>query len=464
MTNARSGLVACSTALLLAACSGGSADGPAPRPGASPQQPSSPRPLPNFLFLISDDHSVPDLGAYGNTAVHSPNLDRLAAQGIRFDKAFVASPQCSPSRSSIVTGQMPQATGTSRLHAPLRDVPTALDALASAGYFLGAYRKVHLGDQVEAKWDFRGDDEEPFTSFFDRLPADRPFFLHIGFDDPHRPYEDGAFDPPHDPAKVVVPHFLPDTPEVRADLARYYDEIARMDAEVGGLLALLEERGLADDTLILFAGDNGLPFPGAKGSLYEPGVRVPLLAAWAGKIAPGSVDGHLVSLLDLPATWLDAAGLPRPEGVRGRSFLRRLTDPDAPPTREAVFMERDWHDNLDLLRGVRNERYKLIQNYLPERPYEPTLDLEESPSWQSILALHEAGRLPPALAERFTRPRRPAVELYDLEKDPHETRNLADSPEHAEALQTLKHLLTESMKRDNDFLPPPLGEYPASHH
>lgn len=166
--------------------------------------------LPNFVFLISDDHRAADLGCYGNSSIHTPNLDRLAREGMRFENAFPTSPQCSPSRSSILAGRSPHAIGTSRLHSPMpARQETIIELLTSAGYFLGAYRKVHQGEEFQKRWNFVGDAKESFAAFFEKRPKDRPFYLHIGFTDPHRPYQRGAFSPPHDPDKVMVPGFLP---------------------------------------------------------------------------------------------------------------------------------------------------------------------------------------------------------------------------------------------------------------
>jgi arylsulfatase A-like enzyme len=443
-----------------------------PAAAAKATAPTASRDRPNIVFLISDDHGAADLGCYGNAAVRTPHLDALARRGLRYERAYATSPQCSPSRTSIITGRTPHATGTSRLHAPLRrQQPTVIEALKRTGYYLGAYRKLHLGEEMEKRFDFHGGTKEPFSTFFERRPADRPFFLHVGFDDPHRPYAPGAFTPPHDPAKVIVPSFLPDAPEVRRDLAHYYDEIARMDAEVGEILALLEKHGLAGNTLVFFAGDHGMPFPGAKGSLYEPGVRVPLLFVWPEKLAPGSVSQDLVSLLDLAPTWLELAGLPPLARIEGRSLVPRALalagrptgDATRPPAAEAVFMERNWHDNLDLVRAVRTRRHKLIRNYLAHRPYQPTEDLANSPTWKSLLALHRRGRLAAHHRQRFFLPRRPEVELYDLQVDPEEKKNLAADPRHATVLRELDERLSRWMRVTNDFLPPPLGEYPAAH-
>ncbi len=426
---------------------------------ASPQGAPTNRRPPNILFLISDDHSAADLGCYGNSAVRTPNLDRLATQGTRFTRAFVTSPQCSPSRSSIYAGQWAHTIGTSRLHAPVRShVPTIIDLLKGRDYFTGIYRKHHLGGEFEKRLDFYGGPKEPFQSFFDRLPRGKPFFLQIGFTDPHRPYQKGAVSPPHDPQQVRVPAFLPDSPAVREDLALYYDEISRMDSEAGQALELLERRGLAGDTLVLFTGDNGMPFPRAKCSLYDSGIRVPLLVRWPGRVRPGTVSEELVSLIDLPETWLEAVGAPVPPIMRGRSLLA-LLEGRGEPARETVFAERNWHDNLDLIRCVRTRRYKLIQNFQPEKPYRPSLDLEGSPSWQSYLALGKSGRLS-AVHRQLLAPRRPEVELYDLEKDPDEFRNLAGEASHAETVRRLQETLSEWMQATNDFLPPAIGSFP----
>jgi len=322
------------------------------------------------------------------------------------------------------------------------------------GYATGVCRKLHLGEEVERRLDYYGGPREPFAAFFDRLPRGKPFFLQIGFTDPHRPYQKGAVTPPHDPARVRVPAFLPDSAEVREDLALYYDEIARMDGEAGQVLDLLEKRGLTGNTMVVFTADNGMPFPRAKCSLYDPGIGVPLIVRWPGRVKPGTISEELVSLIDLPETFLDAAGAAIPPAMRGRSLLSLLVGRGGAP-REAIFAERNWHDNLDLIRGVRTPHYKLIQNYRPELPYRPSLDLERSPSWKSYLELSRGGKLSPA-HRQLLEPRRPEVELYDLDKDPDEFRNLAGDAAHAGTVKKLQGTLSQWMHETNDFLPPPI--------
>lgn len=415
---------------------------------------AQPERRPNILFLISDDQSYPDLGCNGNTAVHTPNLDRMAAEGMRFENCFVASPQCSPNRSAIFTGCTPHTTSTSRLHTPMPEwEPSILEPLKQAGYFTGAMRKVHQGGEFNKRFDFYSQDRTtPFEKFFDAVPKGRPFWFQAGFTDPHRPYRPGAFSPPHDPAKVRVPNFLPDHPEVRKDLGHYYDSIARMDADCGQIFSILEKRGMLENTLIVMTGDNGMPFPRAKGTCYDPGIRVPLLVKWPGRIQAGTVKRELIAHVDLAPTWLEAAGLPAPKKMQGRSFLPLLTGGSYQPNEE-VCSERNWHDNFDPIRSVRTDRYKLIFNAAPHFPYRPAWDLADSPSWKAIQELGRRSKLTPGQL-RMLDSNRPMLELYDLQNDPDEFNNLATSSTHREVFDDLTRRLSMWMHRTYDFLPP----------
>jgi N-sulfoglucosamine sulfohydrolase len=417
-------------------------------PGLAQQPSAGP---PNLLFLFSDDHTWNDLGCYGNSAVQTPNLDRMASEGMRFNHCYVSSPQCSPNRSSIFTGCAPHTTSTSRLHTPMPPwEPTFLEPLKERGYFTGAFRKVHQGPEFDKRWDFYGGNA-PFEKFFDAAPSGRPFFLHSGFTDPHRPYKPGAFSPPHDPAKVIVPPYLPDLPEVRQDIAHYYDFIARMDAECGHIFRILKERGLDQNTLTIFTGDNGMPFPRAKGSCYDPGIRVPMIARWPGQIAPGAVRDELISHVDLPSTWLEAASLPIPAKMQGKSFLNLLQGRSYQPRTE-IFAERNWHNNFDPQRAIRTDRYKLILNAAPHFPYRPAWDLRDSPTWQAILG--QVGRRATPEIARLMAPTRAAAEFYDLRDDPNEFNNLIESPAQADMMTDLRTRLGWWMRQTYDFLPP----------
>jgi N-sulfoglucosamine sulfohydrolase len=409
----------------------------------------------NFVFLISDDHTAADLGAYGNTAVTSPHLNMLAREGMRFDRCFVTSPQCSPNRSSIFTGCTAHTTGTSRLHVPLPDwEPTIVDSLKEKGYHTGLFRKHHHGPGFQRRLDFYGDAKTPFREFFSSKPKDKPFWLQVGFTDPHRPYKAGAFTPPHDPKNVIVPKWLPDWPEVRQDLAMYYDFIARMDSEVGQLMDLLSSNGHANDTMVIMTGDNGMPFPRAKGTLYEAGIHVPLIAWMPGRIAAGTSKRELISHVDLPSTWLDAAGVKQSTKMQGKSFLPLLLGQPY-QARTEVFGERNWHDTFDPMRSIRTERHKFIFNAAPHFPYRPPSDLESSLTWQAMLAKRRS-QTPLHLRQLFS-PTRPVTQLFDLAEDPLELNNLVESPKHAEVRMDLESRLSNWMNATYDFLPAGLG-------
>lgn len=422
-----------------------------PQSAASAQTPAGA--LPNIVFLISDDHSVPDLGCYGNPHVRTPRLDRLASEGMRFTNAFVTSPQCSPNRSAIFTGCTPHTINTSRLHTPMPPwETTVLDLLQQRGYFTGIFRKHHQGQGFQQKLDFYGGNDAPFTAFVDKLPAGRPFFLQFGSTDPHRPYAAGAVTPAHDPQKVTVPPYLPDDPAVRKDLALYYDEIARFDTECGALLDLLRERGLLENTLVIVTGDNGLPFPRAKGTLYDPGIQVPMIAWWPGKIAPGAVRDELMSHVDLTPTWLEAAGIAPPAKMQGRSFLPLLRGQSYTP-RQAIYCERNWHDTYDPMRCVRTANFKLIFNARPELGYRPSWDLEDSPSWAAIQRWARRGGLSQQQT-RLLESSRPALEFYDLRNDRAEFDNAIDRNELQAEVLRHRDLLSQWMHETYDYLPP----------
>jgi arylsulfatase A-like enzyme len=425
-------------------------------PAAAMAQNPESGPPPNIVFIISDDHSAPDLGCYGNKSIHTPNLDALAKEGVRFPTCVVTSPQCSPNRSAIFTGCMAHTTGTSRLHTPMPPwEQTFLEGLRERGYFTGAFRKVHQGPEFErSRLNFHAGPKAQFSEFFAKRPKDRPFFLQAGFTDPHRPYEKGAFKPPHDPAKVRLPAFLPDDPEIRADLADYHDEIARMDAECGDLFELLKREGVWENTVVIFTGDNGMPFPRAKGTCYDAGVCVPLIVRMPRGMQRGQVRSELMSHIDLAPTFLDFAGIRPPAKMQGRSFKPLLEGKTYEPRREA-FSSRNWHDNFDPSRSIRSRQYKLIYNIAPATPYRPIRDLAESPTWQAYNRLFRAGKLS-AQHLRLMEPSRPVFELYDLAADPDEFNNLASTPEKQDVLSELKRRLSDWMHDTYDFLPPPL--------
>jgi arylsulfatase A-like enzyme len=445
----------------------------------------------NLVLVLSDDHTAEFTGCYGNPTIRTPNLDRFAADGMRLDHFFCAAPQCVPSRAAFLTGMSPVACNMGRFSAPLpARVATLPDLLKDAGYYRGIVGRNHhldgspngpVSGPIYAKHslstfarrvDFLDiSDDVPRTlskidEFFTRRPDGSPFFLWVNFRDPHHVWDDGALSPGHDAATLRVPAYLPDLPGVREDLRRYYDEIGRLDQDFQKVLDAIENRAAGEDTLILFLGDNGFPMPHGKGSLYDPGLHVPALARWKGRIAPGSTSKALVSGEDITPTFLEAAGLRIPQEMSGQSFLGLLTG-RTQSHREEVFAQRLVHGNrpmqeattthsFDLSRMVREPRYKLIYNCTPQMPYSP-VDSYTERSWLEMTDEHLWGRLDPRFDRAYYRPR-PVLELYDLQQDPNEFENLAGKPELREVQRRLTIKLQEKMILDQDFLPLPLNE------
>jgi arylsulfatase A-like enzyme len=298
--------------------------------------------------------------------------------------------------------------------------------------------------------------------FLNQVPAGTPFVLQLCSNDPHRPLDQNAIPQPHDPAKLKLPVFYPDTQLVREDFARYYDEIARFDGDFGEIMAELQKRALSDNTLVMFMGDNGAAQFRGKGTLYEFGIHIPLLARWPGKIKPGSTSRELISGEDLAPTFLEAAGVSVPKDMTGKSFLKLLRG-EPHEGRRYVFAERGAHGTglpnhsaaFDLGRCVVTQKHKLIYNALWQLPYTP-VDFAGDAFWKEVQQMHKEGKLAPELSRLYFSPTRPMFELFDLENDPAELKNLAGQNQHAALERELKAALTEWMILERDFVPLPL--------
>jgi N-sulfoglucosamine sulfohydrolase len=408
---------------------------------------------PNIIVLVADDLGWRDTGVYGNPQVGTPNIDRLARSGLKVTYAFGTSPQCSPSRQSMLSGDFAHAIRTEDLHTPLPDSVRLLPSyLHDLGYFTGMMAKSHLGPNGDRQFQWYSPQlAEALPTFLDSA-ATRPFFLWVGFHWPHRPYQRAGVPHPHSPSQVMVTPYLADTPETRADIARYYNAIARMDDEIGRMLAELDRRKLREKTLVVFLSDNGAPFPREKGTLYDSGTRTPLVFSWASVIRPGTVyDRSVLSTVDLAPTLLDIAGGAVPQTMQGHSFRQLLTGAETFGGQDYAFSERNWHDCDEHQRAVRTMRYKLIRTdaYL-DLPLCTAADLGASPSFLALRERAKAGRLTPAQARLFEAPRA-RLELYDLKTDPWEIRNVADDPRYAKEVRRLAAVLEQWIEQSDDF-------------
>jgi arylsulfatase A-like enzyme len=419
-----------------------------PGPRATPKRP-------NILWILAEDMS-PQLACYGEPLIRTPNLDRMAREGARYQNAFTTAPVCSASRSALATG-MYQTTIGSHNHRTVFKKPLPhpvhhmCDYLHQAGYFTvlsspapGAKRVPGRGTGAagSGKTDYNFVAGKPFESYdWSQGPKDKPFFAQLTLQESHKGvgWPLGRKETPRiDPAKLELPPYWPDHPVARDEYANYLEAIQLVDRYTGEVLARLEREGIADNTLVFFMGDNGSCLFRGKQFLYEGGIRVPLLVRWPGEISAGSVRSELVSGIDLTAATIAAAGLHVPPHMQGRNFLARNAQ-----ARQHIFAARDRCDiATERMRCVRDSRYKYIRNFLPGIPYmQPNPYKEkEYPTWNLVKELHKQGRLN-AVQSLFLADHKPVEELYDVQEDPHEVKNLAAAPEHKTRLLAMRKLL-----------------------
>jgi len=398
---------------------------------------------PNFLIFIADDAGL-DFGCYGNPFIRTPNIDKLAESGLLFENTFLTSPQCSPSRISILSGQFPHTTRTEDLHTPVPEgVNFVTTYLKKEGYFTGSNGKTHWGPNGDRQFDWYTSSFDSFQDFI-KDSKGKPFFFWTGFHDPHRIYNPGIISQPHNPDSVVVRSHLVEDGKTRKDIAMYYDEISRLDSIIGTYLEILDKEKLLDETYIIFLSDNGAPFPREKGTLYDTGIKTPFIISGP-DVPEGEMYDGLMSVIDLAPTILDIAKTEKPENMPGMSFASLLKG-DLIISPEFVYSERNWHDCDEHMRGIRTDQYKLILNAYTERPHGTAADLANSPSWYSLLDLKHKEDLNDEQALIFTVPR-PSVELYNLRMDPEEYTNLAFDPKYR---QTAEYLLQELQKWIDD--------------
>ena len=413
---------------------------------------------PNILCLVSEDNN-PYIGAYGDRLARTPNIDALAAHGVLFRNAYSVVPVCAPSRFSLLTGIDPRSCSPAqhmRAQARLPDgFRTYPELLREAGYFCINNPKTDYNCDVDpqAIWDVQG-----VEGHWRMAPAGQPFLCVLNTGTTHENAMCSPREGSVQPQDVRVPAFLPDTPVIRADIARYYNAMEAMDREIGNWLAQLEADGLSDDTIVIYYGDNGGVLPRSKRYCYEEGLRVPLVVRVPTKWQhlapglPGSVVEAPVTLLDVPASLLSIAGIPQPPQMTGKPLLgQRVGDP---ATYAFGFRDR-MDERYDLVRTVTDGRWRYIRNYMPDRPHGQRVAFEWSmqASYREWNALHLAGQLT-APQDAFFQPK-PFEELYDLAADPDEVVNLIGTPGTAPVARRLRRALDRHMLaiNDNGFLP-----------
>ena len=430
---------------------------------------------PNVILFIADDVSWNDYGCYGNTAARTPNIDALAAQGMRFDRAFLTASSCSPSRSSIITGRYPHNNGkAAELHKPISGhIPWFPELLRKAGYYTALSGKHHMTSTAPKK----GADARPvafdhvdggrskensgghanWVSVVENRPLGKPFFFWFAAYDAHRGWDADrqwdvdSYGAMHKPEDVVVPPFLSDDSETRQDLASYYNEVTRFDYYIGAVVSELKKQNALDNTLLFVMADNGRPFPRAKTRLHDSGMKTALVAHWPRGIKKTGSTDSLVSAIDLAPTVLSVAGCKVPPTIQGLSMVPLLQN-STEVIRNYAFSEHNWHDYEAHGRSVRHGDYLLLRNYRPYLPWQGPADSVRSASHQKLLALRETGGLNAAQQDVFLAPR-PTVELYNFHTDPHQLNNLAGNPELAATQKKLNVVLDRWMDETADSVP-----------
>lgn len=417
---------------------------------------------PNILWISLEDTS-PRFGCYGDALARTPNIDKLAEEGTLYRNAFATAGVCSPSRSAVITGMYPTVIGTHHMRTehtnkftpelptpyfavPPAYVKTFTEYLRAEGYFCTNNFKTDYQfaspltawdeDGMEAHWRHR-EPGQPFFAVFNHILTHESAM----WGDQIRKYYGSAGDlpPVTDPDKVTLPPYIPNTPKSREALAKYYDLIEEADCAVGNLLRQLEEDGLADNTVVILWSDHGEGLPRAKRWPYDAGIHVPLIVRWPGMVKAGEVSDQMVSLIDLGPTVLSIAGATLPYHLQGQPFLGEQTNP-----REYVFATRDRYDeSYDMVRAVRDKRFKYIRNFYPQNPYLQWIKFSHQHAmFQELWRLELSGQLE-GDAQIMMQFHRPAEELYDCENDPYELCNLAHNPGYREELDRLRTEMNE---------------------
>ena len=451
--------------------------------GQSPQQKSRP----NILFIIADDLGQ-QCGCYGDSVARTPNIDRLASEGVLFENAYVTTSICSPSRASMFTGLFPQQHGLLGMapwgYRVLRGAPLLPNLLKKEGYRTGIIGKQHMTSMSPWHWDFRktatdevgraqARDSKAYagrTREFLSQANGEPFFLSVNFIDPHTPHithrMHGLPEKLHTAADIKPISFMGDwnTPEARTSVAGYYNNVSRMDTGVGWVLDELEKAGHAENTIVVFVGDHGPGFHRAKQSCYEAGVKVPFIVRWPGHSVAGLRRKELVSTIDMLPTALHVAGVRIPDGLTGLPLVQLVEGKDA-EWRTTILTEYHSNQCADFYprRAIRDERYKLILNLLYKRPC-PVSKYMEPYDWYIVPPYDKLkGTATYQAFQTFEHP--PEVELYDLQQDPDEYTNLASDEAHQSIKERLLHQLEEWRLRTHDrYLDPAYFERMIEYH
>ena len=412
----------------------------------------------NFVFILADDCTNWDIGCYGNADSKTPNIDKLASEGIKFTRCYQAAPMCSPTRHNIYTGLAPVKTGAYPNHTMVNSgVKSVVQYLQPLGYRVALSGKTHINPQSVFSFEYLGNDKNPdfnaVNDFLDEVKSKKhPFALFLTSNEPHTPYDKG--DPGmFNPEKITLPPVYVDTRETRETFCKYLAEINYLDGQVGEALELLEKHGFSENTLVIFASEQGNSFPFAKWTLYEAGVKSALIARLPGVIEPGSVSNSIVEYADVLPTFIELAGGQIPE-LDGKSLLPvfKNTKHTLKEYSFSIHTTRGIINGSDFygIRAVVNGRYRYIWNLTPEADFLNAVNNQDIPGgyFKTWLEKAETDTRANYLVTKYRK--RQMEELYDIQQDKWCENNLAANPEFAQIKQELRAKLTAWMEECGD--------------
>ena len=411
---------------------------------------------PNFVVFIADDHGQFDSTPYGSKDARTPNIQRLADDGMKFTQAFVASPACAPSRAAFLTGLMPARNGAEANHTYKRDGIASLpESLHALGYETAAFGKVAHGAKDPARhgfdhWD-TAQGAEVVEKFLSQRDSSKPLCLFVGTHWPHVPWPEIEG---YDPAKVSLPVKSVDTPETRVQWSRYLSAVTQADHDLGAVRELASKRLDVRNTVFIYTADHGAQWPFGKWNLYDTGIRVPFVVSWPGVIKPGSQSGAMIQWIDILPTLIDIAGGTAPDGIDGRSFAGVLRG-TVTTHRTEIFTTHsgDGQFNVYPIRALRTGDFKYIRNLLPDKIHTTHIDrgAGSGDGWRYFDEWVARAKLDTAAAGCVNAyHQRPAEELYDLKNDPDESHNLAADPHEAGRVTSMRAKIDEWMKQQGD--------------
>ena len=408
---------------------------------------------PNILLIIADDHTYRDSGCYGNEDVKTPNIDRLASEGMRFTRSFTATAMCAPTRQQLYTGIFPVKNGGYPNHSHVKKgIKSIVHYLRDLRYRVGLSGKTHFGPHESFPFERISEDIdfEAIREFINREKK-QPYCLIAASHNPHCPWNKG-YQSVYNPEKITVLPYMVDTPETREALCRYYAEVTELDREVGECMKLVEESGMKENTMFVYTSEQGMQLPYAKWTCYDLGLRTAFVVRWPEKIKPGTISDAMIQYVDFVPTCIEAAGEKPAKDLDGHSFLPVLLGKIdkhgdyvyGVHTTNGIIVGRPYP-----VRSIRSKTHKYIMNLMPDATFNNVMiERDQENFWKSWVKKAESDEFAAKRVNLYLN--RPAEEFYDIVRDPYELNNLADDPQYRPLMNSMRKKLEGWMETQGD--------------